>query len=473
MANPTDTQIDTAVPVDGEPSRTLVNAALKSMTGESEAHGTKLAGIQEGATANSTDLVLLDRANHTGTQAAATISDLPDLLSAKVDAEPGKVLSDTSFTQAEKYKLSQLEDGHFKGVHIGLTALQTAHPTGVAGDYASVDEGVSGVNWYAWSEVNTAWEIRTGESTEVTPAQVKTYYEQNADTNAFTDAEKSQLAALDGRFAWNRQGTWNAATNTPELLNGTGNQGDYYVVTKPGTRSFGGLTYTFQEYDWVMFSGGVWQRLATNHITSWTDIQNKPVVIAAGGTQAAARTAIDALGTPDKGAPSGVAPLNAGGQVPVEHIPDLSAIYAPKHRGPLSPPVFAMSTGVSAETPIPDSTTQAVTWSAPALDPFSMHNGTTGFVVPSWATYARVTLRLTVSFHATGHRWAGVRRNGTVVHADRRNANPTTWTNLNLHSIAFAVSSGDVIDLAVYQNSGVSLNLADNMRLQIELYANN
>lgn len=42
----------------------------------SDADLTKLAGIQEGATANSTDAVLLARANHTGTQLLSTISDV-------------------------------------------------------------------------------------------------------------------------------------------------------------------------------------------------------------------------------------------------------------------------------------------------------------------------------------------------------------------------------------------------------------
>jgi hypothetical protein len=44
----------------------------------------KLAGIQAGATANSADSFLLDRANHTGTQAISTITDLQTTLDAKM-----------------------------------------------------------------------------------------------------------------------------------------------------------------------------------------------------------------------------------------------------------------------------------------------------------------------------------------------------------------------------------------------------
>lgn len=80
MAYPTSADIDAAIPVDGEPSRALTNAAIKSIASESEAAASKLATINSGATANSPDATLLDRANHTGTQTADTISDLPEVL---------------------------------------------------------------------------------------------------------------------------------------------------------------------------------------------------------------------------------------------------------------------------------------------------------------------------------------------------------------------------------------------------------
>lgn len=50
---------------------------------------TKLAGIATAATANSTDAVLLARANHTGTQAASTISDFAAAADARITAATG------------------------------------------------------------------------------------------------------------------------------------------------------------------------------------------------------------------------------------------------------------------------------------------------------------------------------------------------------------------------------------------------
>ena len=41
------------------------------------------------------------------------------------------------------------------------------------------------------------------------------------------------------------KGTWNAATNTPTLANGTGNQGDVYLCNVAGTTDFGAGPITF------------------------------------------------------------------------------------------------------------------------------------------------------------------------------------------------------------------------------------
>lgn len=62
----------------------VAGGASGFMTG---ADKTKLNGIATGATANSTDATLLARANHTGTQAASTISDFNSAARAQTEAE--------------------------------------------------------------------------------------------------------------------------------------------------------------------------------------------------------------------------------------------------------------------------------------------------------------------------------------------------------------------------------------------------
>jgi hypothetical protein len=70
------------------------------------------------------------------------------------------------------------------------------------------------------------------------------------------------------------KGTWNAATNTPTLVNGVGNQGDVYLVEGAavgGTAfNFGAGPITFFNGDQVIYSGSIWQRASgsTGTVTS-------------------------------------------------------------------------------------------------------------------------------------------------------------------------------------------------------------
>jgi hypothetical protein len=66
------------------------------------------------------------------------------------------------------------------------------------------------------------------------------------------------------------KGTWNAATNTPTLANGTGNQGDVYLCNVAGTTNFGAGAITFAVGDQVIYSGTIWQKAggSTGTVTS-------------------------------------------------------------------------------------------------------------------------------------------------------------------------------------------------------------
>lgn len=118
-------------------------------------------------------------------------------LAGKVDKEAGKGLSSNDFTSAEKTKLAGLEGSHFKGLHASLAALLAAHPTGAAGDYADVDGGAGvDVVRYLWDVTDAEWVAQAASGGSMTAAEVKTAYESNPDTNAFTDAEKTKLAGV-------------------------------------------------------------------------------------------------------------------------------------------------------------------------------------------------------------------------------------------------------------------------------------
>jgi len=346
---------------------------------------------------------------------------------------------------------------------------------------------------------------------------IKAAYEGQPNTNAFTDAEKARLGALpdlatsgqwgdiEGKPAviaagstieeartaigalsesdkgvpggvasldssgvvptsqlnvsgLSYKGVWDASTNTPELLDGTGTVGDFYKTSVAGTQNFGSGSYTFGVGDWIIFAAGTWQRIGVHEAV--TSVGGKT-----GAVPYPTPAEIGAL--PDTYTPPPPAWSSITGK------PDFDALYATKPRGEFSAPVLAVSAGLPGTVDVAHNVTKAITWATPSIDTFSMYNGTTGFVVPSWAVLARATLKMTMAPNPNGYRWVSVRLNGSDVHADRRNAIPATWTNINLHSIAFPVTPGAVIDLTVLQDSGSEIAIADNAIFQIELYSLN
>lgn len=116
----------------------------------------------------------------------------------KVDKVAGMGLSHNDYTDAEKNKLAGLESSHYKGTYVNIEALQTAYPTASQGDYADVDAGAGAdVERYIWDDTDDIWVLQQGAANAETAASIKTKYESNPDTNAFTDADKSKLDGIE------------------------------------------------------------------------------------------------------------------------------------------------------------------------------------------------------------------------------------------------------------------------------------
>ena len=92
--------------------------------------------------------------------------------------------------------------------------------------------------------------------------------------NAAMKAQNNGYASLDsaGKIPSSQlpltvveyQGTLNASTGTPALVDGTGNTGDIYRVSVAGTRTFGtGTTLTLRVGDYVIYNGATWEKSAT------------------------------------------------------------------------------------------------------------------------------------------------------------------------------------------------------------------
>lgn len=66
------------------------------------------------------------------------------------------------------------------------------------------------------------------------------------------------------------KGVWNASTNSPTLVNGTGNAGDVWLCNVAGTVNFGAGPIAFSVGDYAVYTGTVWARSsgATGTVTS-------------------------------------------------------------------------------------------------------------------------------------------------------------------------------------------------------------
>lgn len=140
---------------------------------------TKLSGIAAGATANSSDSNLLARSNHTGTQAATTVT---------TDNSGNSLTGATQqATNAEiAGRLDNVEgDQH---THANKTVLDTITNAGSGAVITSAER----------TKLNG---IEANATADQTGAEIKAAYEGEADTNAFTDAEKSKLSAINQGLA--------------------------------------------------------------------------------------------------------------------------------------------------------------------------------------------------------------------------------------------------------------------------------
>ena len=116
-------------------------------------------------------------------------------------------------TDAERSKLSSLESSRFLGTFLTSAAIPTVGAK--AGSYADVDAGAgSDAERWIYDVDSDSFVKSVSQLAGETGASIKTKYESNANTNAFTDAEKTKLqniteasditswtAALDGALA--------------------------------------------------------------------------------------------------------------------------------------------------------------------------------------------------------------------------------------------------------------------------------
>ncbi len=129
--------------------------------------------------------------------------EFDDGLDGKVSKQEGKQLSDNNYTNAEKQKLAQMESSKFRGTFGSLAEIKQEYPEGEneawhegkGGWYADVDKQGEDPERYIWDFNDFKWV--QGSIPELTGEQIKQMYEEQPDTNPFTDDEKTKLGNLD------------------------------------------------------------------------------------------------------------------------------------------------------------------------------------------------------------------------------------------------------------------------------------
>lgn len=64
------------------------------------------------------------------------------------------------------------------------------------------------------------------------------------------------------------KGYWDADTNTPELADGTGTNGDEYIVSVAGTQDLGSGEQYFGVGDRVLYTSGIWKNISSGFVRS-------------------------------------------------------------------------------------------------------------------------------------------------------------------------------------------------------------
>ncbi|WAX21769.1 hypothetical protein [Stenotrophomonas phage RAS14] len=308
---------------------------------------------------------------------------------------------------------------------------------------------------------------------------IKVAYESQNNTNAFTDQEKAKLlniatVASTGSFddltnvpefvqldesgtiplrylnvsGLTYKGAWDASTNTPTVIDGTGAVGDFYKVSVGGTQNFGNGSFTFVVGDLVMFAAGIWQRIGVHESVSAVNGKIGNVTLTAEDVGAKANSY-----TPSWTELSGK--------------PNFASLYQEKMRGAIGPAIPAAMYRRGALQSTTSGAFTKVVWDTKVYDQFDIWDGVDGFVMPSWARYARVTGRVTFGNNATGIRSAGITLNNNPIPGcgfERTIAlegDTTGGVGLtrDLNTPIFPVTAGDVLRAEVWQNSGIALQL--------------
>lgn len=87
------------------------------------------------------------------------------------------------------------------------------------------------------------------------------------------------------------KGNWSAASNTPSLIDGVGNRGDFYKVSTSGSQDLGSGLISYIVGDSIIYNGSLWDRVGSSTVGSmvfqsaWNANLNSPSLASGVGTK--------------------------------------------------------------------------------------------------------------------------------------------------------------------------------------------
>jgi len=202
---------------------------------------TKLTGIEAGATGDQTGAEIKSlyeaEANAftdalftklTGIEAGATTDQTGAEIKSLYEAEANT----NAFTDAEKNKLN----GIATGAEVNAVDSVNGSTGAVVLDADDIDDSSTAHKFTSAADISKLAGIEAGATTDQTGAEIKSLYEAEANTNAFTDAEKTKLAAIG-----TVKSSLTPTTGFSETV--TQNSADKWVVLNPaGALASGTIT---------------------------------------------------------------------------------------------------------------------------------------------------------------------------------------------------------------------------------------
>lgn len=150
-----------------------------------------------------------------------------------------------------------LVDSNISSIRVGNTSL-TQSGISTSNAASNIQIGLAGDTGYTYLR-NAG--LKFADSTIQTTAAIPLSYLAAANGVATLGADSKVIPSQLPAGAVFFKGTWDASTNTPTLVNGTGTAGWEYQCVVSGTVNFGAGPIAFTAGDFVIYNGALWQRI--------------------------------------------------------------------------------------------------------------------------------------------------------------------------------------------------------------------